>query len=184
MTVRQFPLRQLMNDVHALIPAGSDAPFAMGTREIFAHQAPPYIVWVPGSGRASREAPPTRKVDEHRTTGAIDLVGEVYLKAKTYDQAWAMASNLSKAIHDLMQADGAIDATSFVDPGKSQNQNGETLVCTITLATAFDDVWIPLDTLDAPDPTLATLTGVVGQIETTDVLADAGEIALIVTAGS
>lgn len=184
MTVRQFPIRQLMNEAHALIPAAANAPFALGTRELFDHRAPPCFVWVPGGGRGARTAAPTREVDEHRTTGAIDLICEVYAKAKTYDQAWVMASNLSKALRDIAQADGNIDATAWVDPSKSHNQNGETLVCTITLATAFDDVWIPLDTLDAPDPTLATLTGVVGQIETTDVLADAGEIALIVTAGS
>jgi hypothetical protein len=177
MTVRRFPLLAFQEDVAAVM--AGDVVHRFGKKALHDHKSAPVYVWVPGSGRGSKKIP-TRGVDEHRTTSALDLSCDVYCKGLSFDQAWGLASNLSKAIRDVAQSDEIFDAVEWLEPGESYNQAGQTLKATITLMTSFDDVWVDVDTLEAPDPTNVIVTKIVGNVEHSHDVYSPGELALTV----
>lgn len=160
-----FPLEQLMAEASALMPYA--VPHLFGMKEQHKLQAAPLYVWIPAGAKNSRETV-SHGVGAHRVLLGLNLSADVLCKGRNYAQSWGLASNLVKALRSLAEVDAWADTLDFVEPSKSHNQAGETVVVTVTLATTFVDQWVDITTLDQADASTVIATKLEGTVETSE----------------
>lgn len=185
-----FSVQDLMTEVSGLITTGANAlvtppteaviaPHLLGEKHLATSQRGPLYIWVPRKARG-QETIAKRAADELRALAAFKDGVDVYCVGRSFAQASALRQNLAKALHDSMLADLSIDGGRWVGPGQAWNQDGETFVLEMSIPTLVLDAWIDIDSLADPTIPTHTIVEVEGELQKTDDVDTAGEVAFTV----
>lgn len=184
-TTYRFPVLALYEEVVALLESAgvgesADVQSRFGRKHIAELGKAPRYVWVPlkttdratfaTRGADGDESPDESdwRAPEHRAIGYVREHVEVGCWGRSYAEAWALRQNLLVACDRLASIDVRVESGSWSKASAAHNQLGELYVVELSIAAAVQDAYVPIPTLEVPDPDVVTPVSVEGYVATAE----------------